>query len=347
MKVKFFILFLVVALVGLLGFSASAFAEDGGWYYPEDYQGPGHSDANPSVSIETKAKIEGLGNRPEILYNWAGNDEVVLVEGVQIYPTASGSKEVWDYVVVKDIDNDVTMVKANLYNPDPVNEKIAEIWKRKITNDNRGFQDYAILQGTKGNIITAEQAAEIRLLLDEGKAELYAGSWGGMDYRFPPGKYKWTDIVYDRGGNSDSQDKVFEWMEAKVLELDFEQIDFGTLISGGTSYVNGDDKMILRDGKPTLKNEGNVPLRLKVKTSDLTGTETGEKITGDNVFDVKFRTEEPEDYSANEWKVLINPLLVAVDGKNVPISFSVHPALGLPNDIYIGTTEIMAEKYTP
>jgi hypothetical protein len=343
MKVKIFTLFLVVAL---LSFTGLAFAENGGWYYPGGYQGPGHSDDNPLVgNIDTRAKIEGLGNKPEILYNWAGNDEVILTDGVQIYPTASGLKEIWDYVVVKDIDNDVTKVKANLYNPSPVNEKIAEIWKIKITNNNRDFQDYAILQGKKGKIITAEQATEIRLLLDNGEAELYAGSWSGMDYRFPPGEYKWTDIVYDRGGNSDSQDKVFEWMEAKVLELDFDQIDFGTLISGGTSYVNGDDQMIRRDGKPTLKNEGNVPLRLKVKTTDLVGKETDEKITGEDVFDVKFRTEVPENYSANEWKILTNPLLVAVDGKNVPISFSVHPGLGLPNDIYIGTTEIMAEKY--
>ncbi|MBI4744241.1 MAG: hypothetical protein HY776_05425 [Actinobacteria bacterium] len=326
MRFKIFMLFLVVALLSLLSFSTSAFAENGGRYYPKEWEGGGHSDENPSASILTKAKIEGLGNRPEILYNWAGDDEDGLTDGVQIYPLASGLKKVWNYVVVKDIDNDVTMVKAILYNipENPINQdqRLAEIWKIKFDNTRRDFQDYAILQGRKANIITAAQATEIRSLLDNNQAELYAGSWSDMDYRFPPGEYKWTDIAYDKGGNSAKKDKLFTWMEAKVLELDFEEIDFGTLISGGTSYVDGDDIMILRDGRPTLKNEGNVPLKLKVKTTDLVGRETGEKITGPKAFDVKFRAADYVKYDANVWFELANPLLVATDGRNVPISFA-------------------------
>ena len=60
------------------------------------------------------------------------------------------------------------------------------------------------------------------------------------------------------------------YMSYKVVEFDFDKVDYGSVIINQRKLVSGDTNWATPD-RPTIKNQGNVNIRMQASASDLVG----------------------------------------------------------------------------
>ncbi|EMR74334.1 hypothetical protein MBGDN05_00845, partial [Thermoplasmatales archaeon SCGC AB-539-N05] len=89
--------------------------------------------------------------------------------------------------------------------------------------------------------------------------------------------------------------------------------------------------------KPTLKNEGNVPVEIRIKNTPLTMIGTQYEIIE---FDYQFKGHIG-GYYADEWVTLPEPLCVCNTEK---LDLSIHAQEGLPQGDYSGSFTIQIYK---
>jgi hypothetical protein len=105
-----------------------------------------------------------------------------------------------------------------------------------------------------------------------------------LDYHQPCGLYRVEIVAYD-DSNDPSEPLVnpFEYRCTAGIALDFDTINFGEVTVCVEQLIAGDATYLPGDGKPTVKNIGNVPVKIVELWSDLynCSTDVGLGKTGD------------------------------------------------------------------
>ncbi|MCU4139811.1 MAG: hypothetical protein MW690_000373 [Methanophagales archaeon] len=84
----------------------------------------------------------------------------------------------------------------------------------------------------------------------------------------PNGSYTVEVTATDSGGLTGTNTGTFTVGITCALEIDFSSVDFGAINPGSSSTVTGDDNFSTGDGKPTIKNTGNVNIDVKQSITD-------------------------------------------------------------------------------
>jgi len=84
----------------------------------------------------------------------------------------------------------------------------------------------------------------------------------------PNGSYTVEVTATDKGGLTGTNTGNFTVGITCALEIDFSSVDFGAINPGSNSTVAGDDNFSMGDGKPTIKNTGNVNIDVKQSITD-------------------------------------------------------------------------------
>jgi len=84
----------------------------------------------------------------------------------------------------------------------------------------------------------------------------------------PDGSYTVEVTATDKGGLTGTNTGTFTVGITCALAIDFSSVDFGAIDPGSSSTVTGDDIFSAGDGKPTIKNIGNVNIDVKQSITD-------------------------------------------------------------------------------
>jgi len=84
----------------------------------------------------------------------------------------------------------------------------------------------------------------------------------------PNGSYTVEVTATDKGGQTGTNTGTFTVGITCALEIDFSSVDFGAINPGGSSNVTGDGIFSAGDGKPTIKNVGNVNIDVEQSITD-------------------------------------------------------------------------------
>ena len=84
----------------------------------------------------------------------------------------------------------------------------------------------------------------------------------------PNGSYTVEVTATDSGGLTGTNTGTFTVGITCALEIDFSSVNFGAIDPGSSSNVTGDDIFSTGDGKPTIKNTGNVYIDVEQSITD-------------------------------------------------------------------------------
>jgi len=84
----------------------------------------------------------------------------------------------------------------------------------------------------------------------------------------PSGSYTVEVTATDSGGLTGTNTGTFTVEITCALDIDFSSVNFGAIDPGSSSNVTGDDNFSAGDGKPTIKNTGNVNIDVKQSITD-------------------------------------------------------------------------------
>ena len=84
----------------------------------------------------------------------------------------------------------------------------------------------------------------------------------------PNGSYTVEVTATDKGGLTGTNTGTFTVGITCALAIDFSSVDFGAINPGSSSTVAGDNNFSAGDGKPTIKNIGNVNIDVKQSITD-------------------------------------------------------------------------------
>lgn len=314
----------------------------------------------PGETVPTTATITGSGSPPIIKAQWELPDDYPAIAGTQVDIVPSGTKMMYAYIVVMDPNGrgDIAQVFCDVYHPDgtfkfqvhgvlldpTVSDDMAEMEEAKAAGVAAETGTWTtnvpemLLDPTLAPVPAEPITQDVADWLDEEifnteTAYMYKAEIP-MEYHQPCGRYTVESWATDQSGEQSLRlGSWYEWVETKVLELDFTSIDYGEVVPCIEKIVPGD--YVLETAgpappvKPTVKNEGNIALTIGVHSTAMVGDATGKTIED---FDTKFRDEKIQ-YVACEDTWFANPLDLCSTEK---IIFSVHAPVGTPSDTYRG-----------
>jgi hypothetical protein len=146
----------------------------------------------------------------------------------------------------------------------------------------------------------------------------------------------WTVTVTatDAGGATGSDTETFDVSEVMAFSIDFTTVKFGTVGVGVTKPVDG-DKDMNTESYPTIKNDGNVDMDVKISATDMAGTvDPTNKIDNENLGAKVDGAEEQDLDAERTFDVNIDP------GKTTNIDYTLTAPVGTKPDSYTGTTTI-------
>jgi len=261
------------------------------------------------------------------------------IPGSQFLPNATfeGEKWVWYYAVVTDNDGwqDIMTVAADVWHPDNdlggdgsfKYQVLMVDWLPKDVSvmlfkdaANAGLIEYS------DNFDYAEVLNEI----EKGTAWVYFGA-AKIHYCQPAGDYKVQVHAVDLcGGNSNVLENTFRWVPTSAAQFDFTQVDYGT-IKPGFHVMRAGDTIFDTSDKPTVRNVGNVPIRINIEQDDMgLGKSTS---FGKDVWNVYYDARMGNDdanlmnYAPYDMVTLPNPLLQCHTDE---LDFSIIIEKGMP-----------------
>ena len=281
---------------------------------------------------------------PEIEFAWVFPDEDLTKSGTQVNCVPSGSREdVEVKIIISDPNglDDIEDVKAQIIYPDNVWPWCScPKFKVSATRIESISTITSQLDGAKeAGLITGEQYDDIHYWVIEQPAWAMYVAYFDMWYCEPAGYYDvlvWgidnafqIGEVYSVGEDlAGSGGFGFEFVECLTLEYDFQSLNYGNIRPQVTQYIQG-DKDLETPQYPTVKNEGNVPIHIRIKSTPLVMEGTQYEI---DKFDYKFKGEIDE-YDADVW-VDIGPTLCVCNTEKLDLS--IHAREGLPQGYYTG-----------
>jgi hypothetical protein len=287
----------------------------------------------PVQQVTTSAQITGLGGPPLVEAKWelSPNDDP-LTPGIQIWPNhGPATTPVCVFAVVSDPHGvaDITAAYADVYHPDGTFKLQIHM---VVETDPVAIQN-AIDAAYDTQQIDAAEKAYLEYLIEKHLGILW---WGCFDYDVHQmaGVYSVEAWAVDQSGTQSAPlVNTFEVMPFVVLDIDFDNVDYGAILPTTDKWVGGDDVFSPGDGKPTVWNRGNADAKLRVHSSSMVGATYGKLI---EQFDVELLLQQ-EVYYASQWVELAGPL-VPCNPKQ--IDFSIHAPAGTPADTYSGVLDI-------
>ncbi len=323
------------------------------------------------------ATIGGGSAPPVIQYIWVLPDEDIYTSETQLYPDLSEERnDIYSCVVASDPQgrDDIQNVYVDVYHPQNTEEIIPCVTEDGSVCDQSGYGQpwdhtpqnglfkYQVHAQKLDPLYDREEIEQCKLLalnaglitqddfnaidywiFDQPEWYMYRVNLP-MLYHQPAGDYEARSWATDTSSSvSDPLSRYFTWISTVAIEIDFyDGIDYGTLQPSVYKIIQGNYAMQDGDNQPTIKNEGNEPVSLRIESTNLTG-EQFQKVIDD--FNVKWDPEERgsgygQTYFGSGQEVeLADPLELCQTEK---IDFSVHADVGLPADAYSGTLTIRA-----
>lgn len=307
----------------------------------------------------TEAVIDGAGTPPAVNLWWAWQDCDPSSAGTQVMPSTANpvagegsTTEICIYAVVSDPNGiaDITDVYFDVYHPDESYK--VQVHMTRITSLTTIESKFD--QAVGSNLITA---ADKTLYYNNGIVKnvkaLYRGCFTYHTHQIP-GWYGIKLVAVDQNGNTNlytTDYSKLQVLQVLVLALDFDGVNFGSILPNTEKWVAGDDTFDICGGPcvangenyfATLWNQGNVPLQIEVHSDQMLGIALGKTI---DRFDVQLLGDH-YDYDYDQEVILGGPLMPCTPTQ---IDFSIHPG-SIPADTYQGTLYIEGYPqgtYTP
>ena len=127
--------------------------------------------------------------------------------------------------------------------------------------------DFAALCGPAGDLI-------------KETSRVFCGQVG-LAYQDPAGDYRVKIAALDQKNEAGTLENSFKYLELVAFEIDFDNIDYGSMRLNNAKVLSGNDAFLANDGQPTLRNIGNTRLEINIKQNDmgLGQSETGWNLT--------------------------------------------------------------------
>lgn len=229
---------------------------------------------NTGVSIQTgggsapivKAKME-----LEPIEVWESGDPTHAVPGTQILPPCvfEGQKAVYYAAVVTDEEDNgnVKLVFADVYHPDGSFKYQVNFYEE--LDKETGID--AFMQGARYGLVAYNRDydyAEVLNELEKGTAAVWIGV-ALLDYCQMDGDYRVDVTAIDQNDNySDPFTNYFLYVPVACAEFDFTAVNYGSVAISRNVWRAGDVLFGTAD-KPTVRNIGNTPVRVKIQQSDM------------------------------------------------------------------------------
>lgn len=150
-----------------------------------------------------------------------------------------------------------------------------------------------------------------------------------------PGDYKVCFKVIGKENDSENYTN-FEYRSIEILELDFNSISYGKIITNEQKKVYGDNDFDPAGDStaPTVKNNGNIEFRIIISATDMIGENDPTHIIPTSALSVEFLGQSVSPGSGLNNEVTLDRYLMP--GIATKINFGVTAPYETPNDIYNG-----------
>ena len=115
--------------------------------------------------------------------------------------------------------------------------------------------DFAALCGPAGDLI-------------KETSRVFCGQVG-LAYQDPAGEYRVKIAALDQKNEAGTLENSFKYLELVAFEIDFDNIDYGSMRLNNAKVLSGNDAFLANDGQPTLRNIGNTRLEINIKQNDM------------------------------------------------------------------------------
>lgn len=195
----------------------------------------------------------------QILGFWVLPDERSEDRGAQIAPALGSNREVQVWLVVAGAGE--TVAHGSISGPDGT--LLAELEYEPVLDpaEIEGAYQAAAAAGLIGAEGVQAMVAQPSTVL---RHTLY------LSPQSAPGQYRLSALADNGPGCATlAAGTSFEYDALLAYEIDFDALTFGPLKPGGISLVIGDEIFQSGDGRPTIRNTGNVPLRVSLSFSPM------------------------------------------------------------------------------
>ena len=287
-----------------------------------------HAQAPPQefeAEVPTMANvISGGGDPPVVMAKWELPDDDPNKPGTQIFPPLihNASLTVEYYAVVTDPQgiDDIDRVYVDVYHPDGTFKYQAQLYEVEDIDEAVTMIEDAADKG----VITLAPGFTVDNLthaVEQFEAKVFKGT-GELSYHQPYGNYTVRAYAYDQdNGRSAYLNNTFEYVRGVGFEIDFDRIDFGDVEVCKNKWVSGD--AVWGPPKPTIRNIGNTPAKIKVHFDDMGFGKTGDEWNVE--YDARLDLFDPVVFDPCEEVELPGTLDLCTTEK---ISFSIHVKKG-------------------
>jgi hypothetical protein len=252
-----------------------------------------------------------------------------------------------------------------------IDEVWTQFYKYAIVSDPNGISDIATvfeqLRDPNGNPITGEVqmtditgTGEVETVLNDALAcgmitqDEYDDYLWGLDplksqfmmYKIEnelnnhhtPGDYiVYFKVVDNQGGFSEGT-CTFVYEDLSAMEIDFNDVNYGIIEVGIEKWVAGDDIFDPSGNstRPTVKNQGNVNIQIRVLGEDMIGQESPSQTIDASALSVEFMGQH--EYDISEWVPLNGELTPCTPDQ---ISFDINAPPGTTSNSYAGSLSIV------
>ena len=312
--------------------------------------------------IDVNASVSSSGTPPSIDYQWAlsvnetddtifpGDDGTITDMKTQVMPIAGiemteSEKHFKKYVVVSDPNgiDDIAKVFEQLRDPTGVLMG-SEVEANDITAD-VGQWTEAINQAYANNLIFKADKDDMldRLRAEKAGLKIYVVD-NYLTNHDAPGDYQVYFKVVDKGSgfeeNSDTVNSIglllVEYMSLKAFETDFTAINYGPVNINSRKVIAGDEDWTTAD-RPTIKNQGNIPVCMQVSATDLTGVNQPQQTIPATALSVHLLGYDLDSLT-NTLQTLPNPLQPCTPTQ---IDFDITAPYGTSSNTYTGTVTLV------
>lgn len=190
--------------------------------------------------------------------------------------------------------------------------------------------DSALNSAVGSGLLTAAQASAINDSLKMRTSVMYGATFGLESYA-PPDNYSVDVVLTDASGVEVSRTSTgFVYLGLIAFDLDFNTVDFGKVLPAASSNIVGDNLFVLNDGRPTIRNLGNVPFRPGLTFNAMVDVSGVQRVTD-------FRSQffgEGLGFKAGQLQCFTKYL---VPGQTAAMSFFIQPPLNMPVSTYSGS----------
>jgi hypothetical protein len=235
----------------------------------------GEPQTNATVTVSAQIG-QTAGDAPLIEKMFVLNDDDLLTPGTQIMPIPGvGNEKSYKtfnkYAIVSDPNGiaDIVTVYEILYYPDGT--KVADEVQCVDITSNPAEYTAALDAALKAGLITSSEISAYKYGLSDAKRQLkifkVENKLSNCD---PAGSYRVYFKAVDNIGLYFESNTNFDYLGVKAIGLDFSEINYGPVQVNVEKWISGDEDWTTPT-KPTIKDEGNVPLQISVQGNTMYG----------------------------------------------------------------------------